>query len=222
MLSCALVKCSFHNFLSRILTSFILKKLVCWRTTEVKVSWGVCDFINYLTQSFFHGLCPLGKLLLGFSWIEKGGLFLNVALFVGPQYTESVDGKQRKSFYVVSYSDEPCLEMVIIFSVGLKMFWLGRGWGGVEIRTCNTCCLRDIKAMETVITVFYNQNSCKCLQEGLTLYNDKKGNIWKGAWSWSWGDLTYQPIFRQTYWGLLGCGNGVINNEFIIYTACSP
>ena len=101
-------------------------------------------------------------------------------------------------------------------------FLVGEG-GGVEIRTCNTCCLRDIKAMETVITVFYNQNSCKCLQEGLTLYNDKKGNIWKGAWSWSWGDLTYQPIFRQTYWGLLGCGNGVINNEyFIIYTACSP
>ena len=29
----------------------------------------------------------------------------------------------------------------------------GGGWG--EIRTCNTCCLRDIKAMETVITVFY-------------------------------------------------------------------
>ena len=28
-----------------------------------------------------------------------------------------------------------------------------------EIRTCNTCCLRDIKAMKTVITVFYNQNT---------------------------------------------------------------
>ena len=61
---------------------------------------------------------------------------------------------------------------VRIFSVGLKMFCYGfGGWGGGEIRTCNTCCLRDIKAMETVITVFYNQNSCKCLREG-QLYND--------------------------------------------------
>ena len=70
-----------------------------------------------MTQSFFYGLCPLGKLLLGFSWIEKGGLFLNVTLFMGPQYTESVDGKQRKGFYVVSYSDEPCLEMVIFLYI---------------------------------------------------------------------------------------------------------
>ena len=37
----------------------------------------------------------VGELLLGFSWIEKGGLFLNVALFMGPQYTESVDGKRH-------------------------------------------------------------------------------------------------------------------------------
>ena len=59
---------------------------------------------------------------------------------MGPQYTESVDGKQRKGFYVVSYSDEPCLEMVIlifvrIFSVGLKIFVMdlvGEGGGGRE------------------------------------------------------------------------------------------
>ena len=74
------------------------------------------------------------KLLLGFSWIEKGGLFLNVVLFMGPQYTELVDGKQRKGFYVVSYSDEPCIEMVIFLylpsaSVGLKIFCYGFGAG---------------------------------------------------------------------------------------------
>ena len=54
------------------------------------------------------------------TWVfldEKRGLFLNVALFTGPQYTESVDGKQRKGFYLVSYSDEPCLEMVIFLYV---------------------------------------------------------------------------------------------------------
>ena len=46
------------------------------------------SFMNYLTRPFFTALCPLVKLLLGFSWIEKGGLFLNVALFMGPQYSE--------------------------------------------------------------------------------------------------------------------------------------
>ena len=54
------------------------------------------------------------------TWVfldEKRELFLNVALFTGPQYTESVDGKQRKGFYLVSYSDEPCLEMVIFLYV---------------------------------------------------------------------------------------------------------
>ena len=65
------------------------------------------------------------KLQLGFSWIEKGGLFLNVALFMGPQYTESVDGKQRKGFYVVSYSDEPCFEMVIFLFVPPVLVWFG-------------------------------------------------------------------------------------------------
>ena len=44
--------------------------------------------MNYLTRSFSYGLFPLVKLLLGFSWSEKGGLFVNVALFMGPQHSE--------------------------------------------------------------------------------------------------------------------------------------
>ena len=48
--------------------------------------------MNYVTRSFFYGSCPLVKLPLGFSWIKKGGLFLNVALFMGPQYS-----KRKKS-----------------------------------------------------------------------------------------------------------------------------
>ena len=116
------------------------------------MSWGVWDFMKYLTRSLFYGSCPLVKLLLGFSWIRlrvvphfssgiverakherawkspharkgdtchvwgdfharsrfarstipeerwgttrslywmgKGGLFLIVALFVGPQYSK--------------------------------------------------------------------------------------------------------------------------------------
>ena len=121
------------------------------------VSWGVYDVINYLSRSFFYGLCALVKLLLGFSWIEKGGLFLNVALFMGPQYTESVDGKQRKGFYVVSYSDEPCIEMVIFLYVPSVLVWkyfvmyLVRGWGGGGAGGRE---IRDMKVMETVITVF--------------------------------------------------------------------
>ena len=45
-------------------------------------------FYEIFDAVLFYGLCPLVKLLIGFSWIEKGGLFLNVALFVGPQYSE--------------------------------------------------------------------------------------------------------------------------------------
>ena len=81
-------------------------------------------FYKLLRRSFFDGLCPLVKLLLGFSWIEEGGLFVNVALFMGCQYTESVDGKQEKGFDVVSYSDEPCLEMVIFLLV--RSEWVGK------------------------------------------------------------------------------------------------
>ena len=59
---------------------------------------------------------------------------------MGRQYTESLDGKQRKGFYVESYSDEPCLEMVLVvrtFSVGLKIFCYGFGGGGGRERDQN-------------------------------------------------------------------------------------
>ena len=41
--------------------------------------------------------------------------------------------------------------------------------GGKEIRACTSCCLRDIKAMETVKQSSTNQNGCKCLREALTI-----------------------------------------------------
>ena len=83
--------------------------------------------MNYLTRSSFYGLCPLVKLLLGFSWIKKGGLFLNAAVVYGTLVfgTESVDGKQRKYFYVVSYSDT----LIVNFFVKNKDW--GRGRGGL-------------------------------------------------------------------------------------------
>ena len=87
------------------------------------------------------------KLLLGFSRIDralsKRGVVYGTSLF----RTESVEGKQREGFYVVNYSDEPCLEMVTFLyvpSVLVFMEWeVGEGGGRGEIRTCNTCCLRD-------------------------------------------------------------------------------
>ena len=94
--------------------------------------------MNYLMRSFFYGSCPLVKLPLGFSWIQKGGLFLNVALFTcnyetSVFKTENVDGRQWKVFYVVSYSDEPCLGMVIFLyapSVLVWNFFVMDGGGG--------------------------------------------------------------------------------------------
>ena len=84
--------------------------------------------------------------------LSKRGVVYGTLVF----RTESVDGKQRKGFYVVSYSDEPCIEMVIFLYVPSVLVWkyfvmdLVRGWGG----GAGGREIRDIKAMETVITVF--------------------------------------------------------------------
>ena len=142
------------------LMSFMLKKLVYRRKSELKVSWGVCDFMNHLTRSFSYGLCLLVKLLLGFSWIEKDGLFLNVALFMEPQYSEqnqSMATTKRLLCGKLQWWTLPRDGHIFVhtFSVGLKIFcygWGGGGGGGKSggIRTCTSGCLRDIKVMKTV------------------------------------------------------------------------
>ena len=146
------------------------------------MSWGVCDFMNYLTWSFSYGLCPLVKLLLGFSWIEKGGLFLNVALFMEPQYSEQNQSMATTKRLLCGKLQWWTLPrdghiFVHIFSVGLK--FLCYGWGGVggEIRTCTSCCLRDIKVLKAVKQSSTNQNSRKCLREALTIW-------WLGGQYW--------------------------------------
>ena len=144
--------------------------------------WGVCDFMNYLTRSFSYGLCPLVRLLLGFSWIEKGGLFLNVALFMEPQYSEQNQSMattkrllcSKLQWWTLPRDGHIFVHTYMQFSVGLKMFWygwegVGGDGGGEEIRTCTSCCLRDIKVMKTVQQSSTNQNSCKCLREALTI-----------------------------------------------------
>ena len=52
--------------------------------------------------------------------LSKRGVVCATSVF----RTESVDSKQRKDFYVVSYNDEPCLEMVIFLYVYLHCLWL--------------------------------------------------------------------------------------------------
>ena len=100
--------------------------------------------------------------------LSKRGVVYGTSVF----RTESVDGKQRKGFYVVSYSDEPCLEMVIFLYIPSVLVWnffvMDRGGG--EIRTCTSCCLRDIKVLKAVKQSSTNQNSCKCLREALTIW----------------------------------------------------
>ena len=92
--------------------------------------------------------------------------------------TESVDGKQRKGFYVVSYSDQWVMNLASRWSYFCTylhaiqcwsenfLLWMGEGWGG-EIRTCTSCCLR---VMKTVKQSSKNQNSCKYLREALTIW----------------------------------------------------
>ena len=100
--------------------------------------------MNYLTRSFLYGLCPLVKLLLRFSWRGKGGLFLNVALFVGPQYSEQNQSmaNNEKTFMFFRWS-----YFCTYLQCWSENFLLRMGVG--EIRTCIMCCLRDIKVMKT-------------------------------------------------------------------------
>ena len=122
------------------------KKLVYQRKSELKVSWGVCDFMNHLTAYVRWWNYYLGFLGLKTWRCSKRGVVYGTSVF----RTESVDGKQRKG-----YIDEPCLEMVIFLYIPSVLVWKffvmdGVGGGSREIRRCTSCCLRDIKVMKTV------------------------------------------------------------------------
>ena len=59
--------------------------------------------------------------------LSKCGVVCGTSVF----RTESVDGKRRKGFYVVSYNDDPCLEMVIFLYVPSVLVWNFLLWMGV-------------------------------------------------------------------------------------------
>ena len=144
------------------LMSFMLKKL--------KISLSKKEWIKSVTRrlwfyELFDAVLFLRPMSVGeiatsvfLDWkgraLSKRGVVYGTLVF----RTESVDGKQRRGFYVVSYSDEPCLEMVIFLYIPPVLVWKffvmdggGGGWGeSGEIRTCTSCCLRDIKVMKTV------------------------------------------------------------------------
>ena len=92
--------------------------------------------MNYLTRSFFLRLKSVGEIV---TWVflDLKGRALSkrgVVYETSVSRTESVDGKQREGFYVVSYRDEPCLEMFIFSYVTSQCwsenFWEWRGMGG--------------------------------------------------------------------------------------------
>ena len=45
-------------------------------------------FYELFDADLFYNFMSVGEIATWFSGIEKGGLFLNVALFMGPQYSE--------------------------------------------------------------------------------------------------------------------------------------
>ena len=72
-------------------------------------------FYEIFDAVLFLRLMPVGEIA---TWVfldgkgqalSKRGVVCGTSVF----RTESVGGKKRKDFYVVSYNDEPCLEMVI-------------------------------------------------------------------------------------------------------------
>ena len=139
---------------SRILTSFILKTEISllkkgWSKGVMRRLWFYELFDAVLfTASVRWWNCYFRVFLNGKGRaLFKRGVVCGTSVF----RTESVGGKQRKDFYVVSYNDEPCLEMVIFLYLPSVLVWkcFIMDVGGGEIRTCITCCLRDIQVMET-------------------------------------------------------------------------
>ena len=161
--------------------SFMLKKL---KISLSKKEWikGVMRrlwFHELFDAVLFLRLMSVGEIAtwVFLDWkgraLSKRGVVYGTLVF----RTESVDGKQRKGFYVVSYSDEPCLEMVIFLyipSCNSVLVWKFFVMDGGRVRGERSehvpRVVYETKVMKTVKQSSTNQNSCKCLREALTIW----------------------------------------------------
>ena len=123
------------------------------------------------------------------------------------------------------------------FSVGLKIFCSGPPPPPPrQIRTCNTCCLRDIKAMQTAIIVFYKSKQLQMLTAGpnyimirRAIFGKVHGHGVKEFWLISQFPAKHTGVAsgarivfaRPGLARLLRFGHGGYK-QFIIYIACSP
>ena len=120
---------------------FILK-ILFWRRSGVKILWDVCDFMNYLTRSFLYGLFPLVKL-----W---HCLWTSVSRTCQNRISRWQTTRRLLCGKLQGWTLSRDVHIFLRnFNVGLKMFGNVEEW--VEIRTRTTCCLWDIKAMETPV-----------------------------------------------------------------------
>ena len=114
--------------------SFMLKKL---KISLSKKEWikGVMRrlwFHELFDAVLFLRLMSVGEIAtwVFLDWkgraLSKRGVVYGTSVF----RTESVDDKQRKGFYVVSYSDEPCLEVVIFLNIPSLLVWNFLLWMG--------------------------------------------------------------------------------------------
>ena len=197
------------HWLNFLFISYNAHNLACWCHLCLKISLSKKEWIKRVMRrlwfyELFHAvlflrLMPAGEIAawVFLDWkglaLSKRGVVYGTSVF----RTESVDDKQRKGFYVVSYSDEPCLGVVIFLNIPSLLVWKFFVMdGGGEIRTCTSCCLRDIKVMKTVKQSSTNQNSCKCLREALTIWW-LEGQYLERCMVVELRDLTNQPISRQ-------------------------
>ena len=110
------------------LISFMLKKLKIslskkeWIKSVMRRLW----FYELFNAVLFLRLMSVGEIATWVFLDWKGRALCKRGVVYGTSVfrTESVDGKQRKGFYVVSYSDEPCLEMVIFLYIPSALVWI--------------------------------------------------------------------------------------------------
>ena len=114
-----------------------------------------------MTRSIFYGLCPLVKLLLGRSWIENGGFFLNVALFMRPQYPEqnqSTAMANNDKAFMWSVTGMNLVSRCSYFRTQLQCwsvnFWEWKGWRGDQ-NMCHVLFTTDMCKQEPTFNCFY-------------------------------------------------------------------